>query len=114
MFIDGGEMQVPPELYDEEGKSINKGCVYICKSSPKEVARAYYRQFREDMWKFLRARSDEVVDGGRMVLIFLGREGPEHIDRGNSFFWEILARAFTILVSKVPQYIIDPLSFISL
>lgn len=39
--------------------------------------------------------------GGRMVLIFLGRRGPEHVDRGNSFFWEILSRAFAILVSQV-------------
>ncbi|XP_028774653.1 jasmonate O-methyltransferase-like [Neltuma alba] len=92
--------RVPPELYDEEGKSINKGCIYICGSSPEEVARAYYKQFREDFWKFLRARSAEVVAGGRMVLIFLGRRGPEHVDRGDSFLWEILARSFAILVSK--------------
>ncbi|KAK4262143.1 hypothetical protein QN277_027734 [Acacia crassicarpa] len=92
--------RVPPELYDEEGKSINKGGVYICGSSPKEVAQAYYKQFRQDFWKFLRARSEELVGGGRVVLIFLGRKGPEHVDRGNSFLWEILARSFAILVSK--------------
>ncbi|KAI9115721.1 hypothetical protein K1719_013390 [Acacia pycnantha] len=92
--------RVPPELYDEEGKSINKGCVYICGSSPEKVAQAYYKQFRQDFWKFLRARLEEVVVGGRMVLIFLGRKGPQHVDRGNSFLWEILARAFSILVSK--------------
>ncbi|XP_054824591.1 probable methyltransferase TCM_000336 isoform X2 [Prosopis cineraria] len=93
--------RVPPELYDEEGKSINKGCISICESSPEEAARAYYKQFGEDFWKFLRSRSEEVVVGGRMVLIFLGRRGAEHVDRGNSFFWEILSRSFAVLVSKM-------------
>lgn len=94
-------MQVPAELYDEEGKPLNKGCIYICESSPAVVAEAYCKQFREDFSRFLGARSEELVEGGRMVLIFLGRRGPEHVDRGNSFFWELLSRAFAILISKV-------------
>lgn len=35
------------------------------------------------------------------VLILLGRDGTDHIDRGNSFMWHLLARAFTILVFQV-------------
>ncbi|CAN7033455.1 unnamed protein product [Brassica rapa subsp. trilocularis] len=76
---------VPPALFDHQGKSINK---------------AYYSQFKEDFSMFLRSRSKEVVAAGRMVLIILGREGPDHVDRGMSFTWEILARAIADLVGQ--------------
>ncbi|KAJ1400895.1 SAM dependent carboxyl methyltransferase [Sesbania bispinosa] len=92
--------KVPPGIYDEQGRPLNKGCVYICESSPAVVSQAYYKQFQEDFSLFLGSRSEELVVGGRMVLIFLGRRGPEHVDRGNSFFWEILSRSFAILVSQ--------------
>ncbi|CAN6825334.1 unnamed protein product [Brassica oleracea] len=57
-------------------------------------------QFKEDFSMFLRSRSKEVVAAGRMVLIILGREGPEHVGRGNSFLWELLAEAIADLVSQ--------------
>ncbi|PNY06761.1 salicylate O-methyltransferase-like protein [Trifolium pratense] len=97
--------RVPPAIYDEQKKSLNKGCVYICDKTPEVVSKAYSQQFQEDFSLFLRSRSEELVVGGKMVLTFLGRRGPEHVDRGNSFFWEILTRSFTILVSQVrPAY----------
>ncbi|XP_050383252.1 probable methyltransferase TCM_000336 [Argentina anserina] len=92
--------RVPPAIYSEQGKSINKGSVYISESSPLVVADAYLKQFQEDFTLFLQSRSDEVISGGRMVLILLGRRGPDHVDRGNSFFWELLYRCIAILVSK--------------
>ncbi|KAK7407442.1 hypothetical protein VNO78_09374 [Psophocarpus tetragonolobus] len=92
--------RVPLGLYDEHKKPLNKGCVYITESSPAVVSQAYSLQFQEDFSLFLRSRSEELVVGGRMVLIFLGRSGPEHVDRGNSFFWEILSRSFAVLVSQ--------------
>ncbi|CAF2133314.1 hypothetical protein HID58_013307 [Brassica napus] len=92
--------KVPPALYDDQGKSINKGCVNICSSSPEAVSKAYYSQFKEDFSSFLWFRSKEVVAGGRMVLIVLGRKGPDHVDRGNSFFWELLARSLADLVAQ--------------
>uniref|UniRef100_M4D255 Salicylate carboxymethyltransferase n=1 Tax=Brassica campestris TaxID=3711 RepID=M4D255_BRACM len=91
---------VPPALFDHQGKSINKGCINICSSSPEAVSKAYYSQFKEDFSMFLRSRSKEVVAAGRMVLIILGREGPDHVDRGMSFTWEILARAIADLVGQ--------------
>lgn len=94
-------MQIPPGLYDEQNRPLNKGCVYICESSPAVVSQAYSKQFQVDFSLFLRSRSEELVVGGKMVLTFLGRRGTEHVDRGNSFFWEILTRAFAILVSQV-------------
>ncbi|KAH7520003.1 hypothetical protein FEM48_Zijuj08G0097500 [Ziziphus jujuba var. spinosa] len=92
--------KIPPGLYNEQGKSINGGTVHITKTSPLEVSIAYSKQFKEDFFLFLNSRSEELVAGGKMVLILLGREGPDHIDRGNSFLWELLSRSFAILVSK--------------
>uniref|UniRef100_A0A7N0UD56 Uncharacterized protein n=1 Tax=Kalanchoe fedtschenkoi TaxID=63787 RepID=A0A7N0UD56_KALFE len=92
--------KVPLGLYDDEGKSINKGSVSITAASPPEVSRVYYDQFKQDFSSFLRLRSEEVVAGGRMVLIFLGRGGSDHIDRGNSFLWELLRKSFAKLASE--------------
>ncbi|KAL3527133.1 hypothetical protein ACH5RR_011789 [Cinchona calisaya] len=92
--------RVPPGLYDDKCRSINKGSLYISKSSPPQVPKAYSKQFQEDFSLFLNSRSKELVSGGGMVLILLGREGPNHMDRGNSFFWEILSRSLASLVNK--------------
>uniref|UniRef100_A0A2N9GQF4 Uncharacterized protein n=1 Tax=Fagus sylvatica TaxID=28930 RepID=A0A2N9GQF4_FAGSY len=90
--------KVPPALKDEEGKSINKGNIYISESSLPQVSQAYFKQFQEDFILFLRSRSEELVVGGQMVLILLGRKDQDHVDRGNSFFWELLSRSFAKLV----------------
>ncbi|GLT39169.1 hypothetical protein SLA2020_133750 [Shorea laevis] len=92
--------KVPPALQDENGKSINKGSIYISNSSLPIVSEAYVKQFQEDFSCFLRSRSEEVVTGGKMVLALLGRVGQDHVDRGNSFFWELLNRSLVILVSQ--------------
>ncbi|WOH05362.1 hypothetical protein DCAR_0624778 [Daucus carota subsp. sativus] len=92
--------RVPAGIYDKEGKSVNKGSIYISESSPAEVSQAYHRQFQEDFNLFLRSRSGELVSGGSAVLILLGRGGSDHVDRGNSFLWKILSRSFKILISK--------------
>lgn len=64
------------------------------------MAEAYAGQFQDDFSAFLRFRSQELKPGGRMVLILLGRRGPDHIDSCHSFLWEILSRSFSALVSK--------------
>lgn len=94
-------LQVPPGLYEEQGKSINRGAIYISETSPLEVSQAYLKQFQEDFYLFLESRSQELIVGGKMVLILLGRAGLDHVDRGNSFLWELLSRSFALLVSKV-------------
>ncbi|KAK9285881.1 hypothetical protein L1049_025082 [Liquidambar formosana] len=92
--------KVPPALYDEEGKSINKGNIYISKSSPSQVSQAYFRQFQEDFSSFLRLRSEELIEGGRMVLILLGRRDLDHVDRGNTYLWELFSRSVAVLVTQ--------------
>ncbi|XP_042497474.1 probable methyltransferase TCM_000336 [Macadamia integrifolia] len=92
--------RVPPAIYDENGKSINKGKIYISESSPPLVSEAYLMQFQEDFSLFLRSRSLELKSGGRMVLILLGRTDPHHTHSANSLLWELLSRSFAILVSQ--------------
>ncbi|KAI3989225.1 hypothetical protein MKX01_033261 [Papaver californicum] len=93
--------KVPPAIYGEGGKSINKGNIYICESSPTIVSKAYLSQFQDDFSVFLRSRSDELVVGGRMVLIFLGRKESDHRnERGNTFLWALFAKAMVQLVAQ--------------
>ncbi|KAL5776607.1 hypothetical protein ACOSP7_009533 [Xanthoceras sorbifolium] len=93
--------KVPPGLYNEKGESVNKGNLYISESSPPAVSLAYFAQFQDDFSLFLQSRSKEMVCRGRMLLILLGRVGQDnHVDRGNSFYWELLSRSLAILASQ--------------
>ncbi|KAI3469732.1 hypothetical protein Pfo_026395 [Paulownia fortunei] len=92
--------RVPPGIYDEQGKSLNKKSIYITKNSPPQVCEAYAKQFQEDFSLFLKSRSQELVSGGRMVLVLTGRSGPDIFSRDNTFFWEVLYQSFRTLVSK--------------
>ncbi|KAJ4962647.1 hypothetical protein NE237_022586 [Protea cynaroides] len=94
------KFMVPVTLYDEDGKSMNKGKIYISESSPHLVSEAYLIQFQEDFSLFLRSRSLELKSGGRMVLILLGRTGPHHTQSANALLWELLSRSFGILISR--------------
>ncbi|XP_068642124.1 probable methyltransferase TCM_000336 [Aristolochia californica] len=91
--------KVPPELFDQTGKSLNKGKIYISESSPKQVAEAYSLQFHKDFTVFLESRSEELISRGRMVLMFLGRPSKSHTSGGNAIYWEVLAEAFARMVS---------------
>ncbi|RZC44633.1 hypothetical protein C5167_037585 [Papaver somniferum] len=93
--------KVPPAIYGHGGRSINKGNIYICESSPAIVSNAYLSQFQDDFSVFLQSRSEELVVGGRMVLIFLGRKESDHCnERGNAFLWALFTKAMAQLVSQ--------------
>ncbi|GAB4853542.1 hypothetical protein Ancab_017733 [Ancistrocladus abbreviatus] len=65
--------KVPNGLVNKKnGKPLNKGNIYIAKTSPPEVWKAYYAQFKSDFTLFLRSRSKEIRCGGRMMLTFIG------------------------------------------
>ncbi|KAL7155329.1 hypothetical protein ABFS83_03G068100 [Erythranthe nasuta] len=92
--------QVPPSLDIEEGIHINKGKIYISKTSPPCVVKAYVSQFEKDFFLFLRSRAHEMVDGGRMLLSFMGRISPEASAEVGSHQWELLAHALTSMTSE--------------
>lgn len=58
----------PPKALVSEPEALNRGNICIAKTSPSSVFKAYYDQFSKDFNMFLKARADEVVPGGRMLL----------------------------------------------
>ncbi|KAL0344261.1 UNVERIFIED_CONTAM: Jasmonate O-methyltransferase [Sesamum angustifolium] len=99
-YANNSSLQVPPGIYDEQGVSINKKSIYISERSPSGVAEAFLRQFQEDWSFFLKSRSEEIVSGGKMVLLLLGRTGPYHVDRNSSIYWEMLYQSLATLVTQ--------------
>ena len=80
---------------------LNKGKIYLSKSSPQYVLDAYSVQFQEDFSLFLRSRAEEMVGGGRMVLSFMGRTSSDPTTPESCHQWELLATALMSLVSEV-------------
>ncbi|KAL3728467.1 hypothetical protein ACJRO7_033107 [Eucalyptus globulus] len=85
------------------GLEGNKGNIYMARSSPLKVLRAYYEQFQRDFSTFLECRGQEVVVGGRMVLTLLGRRSDDLSSEECCYIWELLAIALYEMVSKVTQ-----------
>ncbi|XP_010278173.1 PREDICTED: salicylate carboxymethyltransferase-like [Nelumbo nucifera] len=79
---------------------INKGNIYLAKTSPPSVVKAYLEQFERDFSVFLGSRSEEVVPGGRMVLTLLGRRSEDPCSREGGYSWELLGQALNDLVSQ--------------
>ncbi|CAJ1972469.1 unnamed protein product [Sphenostylis stenocarpa] len=92
--------QVPGGLEDGSGRALNKGKIYISKSSPKCVQDAYSQQFKNDFSLFLASRSQEMVTGGHMVLSFMGRTSMDPTSDHCCFQWELLARSLMTMVSE--------------
>ncbi|WRX07582.1 SAM dependent carboxyl methyltransferase - like 2 [Theobroma cacao] len=92
-----------------EGLESNKGNIYIANTSPPDVLKAYYEQFQQDFSLFLKCRSEELVEGGRMVLTFLGRRSDDPSSKECCYIWELLAMALNDMVFEVQSYMdIDP------
>ncbi|CDP07486.1 unnamed protein product [Coffea canephora] len=92
--------RAPPRLAVDAAVPLNKGKIYISKTSPSSVSKAYLSQFREDLSLFLKSRSEEMVPGGRMVLSFLGRTSADPATEHGGYQWELLAKALTSMVSE--------------
>ncbi|GLT80048.1 hypothetical protein SLA2020_515110 [Shorea laevis] len=103
-----------------EGLENNKGNIYMSSSSPPNVIKAYYEQFKQDFSLFLKCRSEELVTGGRMVLTILGRRSDDPTSKECCYIWELLAMALNDMVSEglieeekldsfnIPQYTPSP------
>ncbi|KAK2421226.1 S-adenosyl-L-methionine:benzoic acid/salicylic acid carboxyl methyltransferase [Trifolium repens] len=83
-----------------DGVDNNKGNIYVTNTSPSNVLKAYYEQFHVDFSLFLKCRAQELVEGGCMILTFLGRESddPLALGKGSSYGWELLAMALNDMV----------------
>ncbi|KAM1223572.1 hypothetical protein ACFX10_042429 [Malus domestica] len=93
--------QVPPGLdCQAAGKALNKGKIYISKTSPQYVLEAYSLQFHKDFLLFLKSRAEEIVGGGRMVLSLIGRSSSDPSTQESCYQWELLAHALMSMVSE--------------
>ncbi|KAH0868799.1 LOW QUALITY PROTEIN: hypothetical protein HID58_075821 [Brassica napus] len=98
--------QVPcGEVSKEDGVVItadldNKGKIYLSKTSPKSVHKAYALQFQSDFLVFLRSRSEEVVPGGTNGLI-APRSSLDPTTEESCYQWELLAQALMSMANEV-------------
>ncbi|GJY26207.1 benzoate carboxyl methyltransferase-like protein [Tanacetum coccineum] len=83
-----------------KGIGNNTSNIYIAKTSPPNVIKAYAKQFYEDFTKFLLMRSKEIVRGGCMVLTIVGRSIVDPTSDDCCSFWELLAQALLDLVKE--------------
>uniref|UniRef100_A0A0R0IDD3 Jasmonate O-methyltransferase n=1 Tax=Glycine max TaxID=3847 RepID=A0A0R0IDD3_SOYBN len=75
-----------PLLGSSEASLLNKGHCYVVNKSPPVVYNSYLKQFQQDFKLFLKSRSEELVPGGAIVLVLLGRN---EIPRRNG--WELIS-----------------------
>ncbi|XVF24053.1 hypothetical protein REPUB_Repub13aG0093500 [Reevesia pubescens] len=89
-----------PKITNEGGLPLNKGKIYISKTSPLGVRKAYLSQFEEDFVSLLKFRSQELAPNGRMVLIFNGRQFADPTNKDSCYTWDLLAESLSYLVSE--------------
>ncbi|KAJ6369638.1 hypothetical protein OIU76_027978 [Salix suchowensis] len=82
--------KVPREVLDSESPAWNKGSIQ-CDGLKKEVTKAYSAQFQSDMNTFLKARAQEIVGGGLMVIITGGLpDGVLMSQAGIGMYYDLL------------------------
>ncbi|CAI9282532.1 unnamed protein product [Lactuca saligna] len=81
-----------------EFHNTNKGNIYMSRTSPTSVIKAYREQFHKDFLVFLNCRAKEMVSGGRMVLTILGRRSSDPRSKECCYIWELLATALNDMV----------------
>ncbi|KAI9081277.1 hypothetical protein K1719_036777 [Acacia pycnantha] len=103
-----------------EGVENNKGNIYMASTSPSNVLKAYYQQFQKDFSFFLECRAKEMVEGGCMVLTYLGRRSDDPSSKEGCLIWELMAKALNDMASlgiikegvvdsfNIPQYTPSP------
>ncbi|KAG8480797.1 hypothetical protein CXB51_025517 [Gossypium anomalum] len=80
------------------GLKENKGNIYMARSSPPSVFKAYADQFQKDFTNFLSLRSEEIMPQGGMVLTCVGRKNPN--PSKEDYGWEPLSKSLLDLVAE--------------
>ncbi|MBA0844371.1 hypothetical protein Goarm_001471, partial [Gossypium armourianum] len=82
------------------GVEDNKGNLYIAKTSPPNVSKAYSEQYRNDFSRFLRFRSEEMITEGRMLLTFIGRSITDPTSKDCCTIWDLFTKSLLDLVAE--------------
>ncbi|CAH1444641.1 unnamed protein product [Lactuca virosa] len=83
-----------------DGIENNTTNIYIAKSSPPNVFEAYEKQFQNDFGNFLKVRSQEIVQGGCMVLTFIGRSMADPTCDDCIYLWHLLGLSLLDLLKE--------------
>uniref|UniRef100_A0AAT9UT99 Loganic acid O-methyltransferase n=1 Tax=Mitragyna speciosa TaxID=170351 RepID=A0AAT9UT99_9GENT len=68
--------KVPKEIQDKNSPAFNRGRIHYT-GTEKHVVKAYFSQFQKDMGSFLKARAQEIVGGGLVVIQIPGLPSGE-------------------------------------
>lgn len=88
-----------------EGVDNNKGNIYLAKTSPPNVFKAYLEQYQSDFSFFLKCRSEELVEGGGLVVTLIGRIGEDPVYKDCCAVWETMAMGLNDMVKQVDNAI---------
>ncbi|KAG0542170.1 hypothetical protein BDA96_02G080200 [Sorghum bicolor] len=92
--------QEPEGLETWRKAYLNEDNIYITKTTTPFVVKQYQMQFRNDFSIFLKLRHEELVHGGQMVLIFLGRNNEDVYNGDLNQVFALVARSLQSLVLK--------------
>ena len=92
---------VPKEVTDRRSPAWNKGRIHYSNST-NEVVKAYEAQYAKDMESFLKARAEEIVQGGLLAFVVPGRpNGAPHSEAFGNRTAELLGSCLIDMVNKV-------------
>lgn len=80
---------------------MNKGDISISKKTPRRVIEAYSKQYRKDLSTFLSSRAEEIIPGGKMVVLILCRDEPDHSVKDSSFQLTMVSTSLLDLAAQV-------------
>ncbi|CAL5075801.1 unnamed protein product [Urochloa decumbens] len=92
--------QVPDGLYAYGDAHLNKDNIYITKTTEHVAVKQFQDQFQKDFSLFLKLRHEELVYGGKMVLVFLGRKDEDAYNGDLNQLFGLVARSLQSLVMK--------------
>ncbi|KAL6594290.1 hypothetical protein ACP70R_048483 [Stipagrostis hirtigluma subsp. patula] len=92
--------KVPEGLEAWSEAQSNEDNIYITRTTTPFVVKRYQEQFHKDFSLFLKLRHEELVSGGQMVLVFLGRKDEDVYNGDLNKLFGLVARSLQSLVNK--------------
>ena len=94
--------RVPKRVVDKTSPAWNKGMIFYSSEGRETVVQAFAEQFAKDMDCFLHFRAKEVVSGGLMILIILGRsDETPHSQVDSNTTYNLLGSCLLDMANKV-------------